>query len=556
MIALADRPTLRGGRGNDIYRISRTSGQVNIIEDVGNTTENRLVLTDVTYQEIEVSQNGAHLLLSVDGAALVRLQDWFAETNPTQASFSAFEFADGATITDLNSFITQKLAGTATGLILSGTTDGDLLTGSTEVDTINALAGNDTILGSDGNETLNAGDGNDAVFGGTGDDTVNLGAGNDLFVDALIEGDATEDDGDTTPLNTGRDIVHGGDGNDLFVTYSGNANRFGSDLGDRLYGEAGDDYFVLSLDNETIDGGDGVDTIDLSQVALPDNFAGDTSSVRINLFLQDEQSTGAEFGGGERGDVFIPLEIEGESVAPIIQSDPEPPQTTITVFSDHFSTSSLRARLVDGTFEHVIGSDFNDTILSFTEVNHRFAGGDGNDTLRGNSGNDTLDGQGGNDQLEGGSGNDTLIALEGTDTVVGGLGNDTYQISRHSRSTVIRDFSLIENTDENVLVLMDVDAHELSFRQVAAGSDIDLELWVDGERIAIIDGFIAPAEFQTRLTTLQFADGSSVTETLNQFIQDRIISAPQPTSTNNPGTIDSIVGSEATDVLQSDAGNN
>ncbi|MBD1873389.1 calcium-binding protein [Nodosilinea sp. FACHB-131] len=57
---------------------------------------------------------------------------------------------------------------------------GNLL-GTDQVDTVFGLDGDDVIASLDGNDTLLAGAGNDSVFGGDGDDLAFLGDGNDLF---------------------------------------------------------------------------------------------------------------------------------------------------------------------------------------------------------------------------------------------------------------------------------------------------------------------------------------------------------------------------------------
>jgi Ca2+-binding RTX toxin-like protein len=75
------------------------------------------------------------------------------------------------------------------------------------------------------------------------------------------------------------------------------------------------------------------------------------------------------------------------------------------------------------SIERVIGSSFNDTLISDTAVGVRFEAGAGNDGVRGGSGLDYLDGGIGNDWLEGSRGIDVLVTGAGTDVIVFNLGD-------------------------------------------------------------------------------------------------------------------------------------
>ena len=228
LIATADSPTLRGGRGNDTYRISGTVNQAEILEK-SEVATNRLVFADTTYDEIEFSQNGNDLVASVDRTPVVQIEKWFDDTRPTDIAFASFEFANGVTFTDPTGFVDQKLSDSsgARGFSFSGSPGSDFLKGTAGNDVIDGLAGNDTIDGQAGADDLTGAAGNDLVIGGAGNDTISLEEGADTFIDI------TSDDG--IGSNSGQDTVHGGLGADLFLSIDG---------GDLLYGEAGDDLGV------------------------------------------------------------------------------------------------------------------------------------------------------------------------------------------------------------------------------------------------------------------------------------------------------------------------
>ncbi|OYX26304.1 MAG: hypothetical protein B7Z10_03685 [Rhodobacterales bacterium 32-66-7] len=171
---------------------------------------------------------------------------------------------------------------------------------------------------------------------------------------------------DTVFAGAGNDTVFGGDDNDILEGGSGN---------DRLFGGSGDDYLYagtfIGPDSDSLDGGGGNDTVDFS--------LGDAA---VNLTL---------IGGAA---VFNPPD-EGNS-----------DRDTLT------------------GIEHIVGSNFADSITGDTVANRLF-GGAGSDSLFGGDGADTLFGGNDGDSLSGGTGADVLFGGAGADTLFGGDQNDT-----------------------------------------------------------------------------------------------------------------------------------
>ncbi|WID99328.1 hypothetical protein QO058_14470 [Bosea vestrisii] len=138
--------------------------------------------------------------------------------------------------------------GTASGDVLLGTSGGDSIIGLAGDDVLVGEAGDDAISGGDGADFVEGGAGRDTVHGGSGDDHVFAGADNDL-----IHGEAGADrlfgqgGNDVINAGAGDDAAFGGAGNDLFVGEVGDGN-------DTYYGDE-------------IDGGNGVDTLDLSAIS-------------------------------------------------------------------------------------------------------------------------------------------------------------------------------------------------------------------------------------------------------------------------------------------------
>lgn len=137
---------------------------------------------------------------------------------------------------------------------LSGGAGNDVLIGGNGNDGISGDDGNDQAWGGGGNDCLNGGSGIDELHGGTGDDHLDGGAGNDtLFGD---DGDDRLDGGD------GNDTLFGGAGQDVLSGGCGNDELSGGSGDDTLSGGAGDDHLVGGTGDDRLDGGSGDDRLD------------------------------------------------------------------------------------------------------------------------------------------------------------------------------------------------------------------------------------------------------------------------------------------------------
>ncbi|QBE63356.1 calcium-binding protein [Pseudoduganella lutea] len=320
----------------------------------------------------------------------------------------------------------------------------DTLQGTGNSDELNGGAGNDVLYSGDaesrylergdemdgdiGNDTVIGGGNNDTLDGGRGNDDLDGGGNNDS-----IEG---EDGDDIIRVSAGEDSIAGGDGID--TVYFGNnfadyriervhagialhddvrgvhaflysvetlvfadATRAFADLM-RVSGTAGNDALLGSAFGDTIDGGQGNDT--MTGLGGYDEYVVDSAGDRIV----------EEAGGGvdtihlttSLGNYRIPDEVE-----------------------------RLVLEIGDAAID-VVGNGSDNTIDGTDAVN-AIDGGAGNDTLSGAGGNDGLQGEAGDDDLDGGSGNDTLLGGAGDDelsgdggidSMVGGTGDDIYVI--------------------------------------------------------------------------------------------------------------------------------
>lgn len=215
---------------------------------------------------------------------------------------------------------------------LTGNAYGDIIFAFGSADIVHGLGGTDFIYGHGGNDTLYGDDDNDYLYGGVGDD-----------------------------------VMHGGTGTDYFEDGNGI---------DQMYGEDGDDNFIVSSDDgDTYDGGAGDDLLYLNLQLIS------TTGVTVDL-------TGMWSGG-----------------------------------LGYVGTSTLRdIEVLAYTFGGA--GDDNITIGAGYTASFYFNAEGGNDTVNGGSGNDSISGDAGDDRIFGWLGDDYLGGSIGNDLIVGGLGND------------------------------------------------------------------------------------------------------------------------------------
>jgi Ca2+-binding RTX toxin-like protein len=157
-------------------------------------------------------------------------------------------------------------------------------------DLVDAGSGNDHVIAGDGADTVLGGPGDDVVFAGAGADRVSGGAGHDrLFGEAgddLLFGEAGDDllDG-----GEGRDILDGGDGDDLLLGGEGNDSLYGAAGADDLSGGTGADVLVGDAGDDRLQGGEGADI--LSDGAGRDLVSGEAGDDVIILALDSAEDT-------------------------------------------------------------------------------------------------------------------------------------------------------------------------------------------------------------------------------------------------------------------------
>lgn len=238
---------------------------------------------------------------------------------------------------------------------LDGGSGNDDLEGGDGDDELLGGAGNDRIAGGDGNDRAEGGDGDDAMIGGShadsleggagndrlygqgGNDILGGGLGNDLLDGAYGNDTLFGDEGnDTLKGQAGDDYLDGFEGDDKLFGGEGNDLMFGVAGADSLYGEGGDDIMsVGSLEVRAVDGGAGLDLVDLSMLSV--DFTGPDGDLFRNIEKID-------IGGGNTN----LLTFDAQSVIDASGGAPGFPDNTLLVKGDGADAVTLEGSWTKG----------------------------------------------------------------------------------------------------------------------------------------------------------------------------------------------------------------
>jgi Ca2+-binding RTX toxin-like protein len=308
------------------------------------------------------------------------------------------------------------------GVYLSGTDAADLIEGGTGDDAIYGEGGNDTILGSEGSDLISGGMGDDSLYAASGDDTVDAGDGNDL----IVGGDGAGDDlymggtgvdtvrytsataGIKVNLSAARDQARSisadlaGIGVDQLSDIE---NIIAGYYDDILTGNAADNVFAGMTGNDVIDGGLGIDTVeiailfaDVTNVALANGSGGvvvTSAQGRDSLInVERVQFLDVAYTPSELLQL-LKISEEFSIVRNGVSSGASP-----TLFTGSASLN-LHYQMIDTTPNAIVfGSAFNDFIVMQ---------GGGNKAVNGGLGNDVIDGGIGSTFVSGGGGSNTFF---------------------------------------------------------------------------------------------------------------------------------------------------
>ncbi len=275
-------------------------------------------------------------------------------------------------------------------------------------DEIYGFEGNDSLTGKDGNDILRPGAGVDTIYGDNGTDTLSysdLSAGVFVYF-SFIAGSGSATSVGKADLFYGIEMVEGTDYADYF---------FGDTANDNMSGGAGSDMFYMFDGLDTVDGGDGIDTISYESYTYIGGIDVTMSAYGAGIVLD------AAFG-----DTFVNTEIVvGTAYSDMFHGG---------VGLDAFQTGGGNDKAWGGSGNDVLrGDGGNDQIHGDGGDDQLFGGlgydkiwsGNGHDSIYGDGGVDKIWGEGGNDQIFGGGGNDEIVGGGGDDQLTGEIGDDS-----------------------------------------------------------------------------------------------------------------------------------
>lgn len=310
---------------------------------------------------------------------------------------------------------------------ITGSDHSDVLIGANGMDNmLKGGAGDDVLFGLTGDDTLYGGDGDDFINGGAGNDMINGGDGTDTadYSDA--------ESGISAILPNG--FVDGGTGN--FDTVTSVENIIGTDFDDTLIGTfdeanvleggAGDDYLNGLGGGDTLDGGDGVDTVgffnsdagvmvDLAAGTASGGHAEGATLIGIENLLGsffDDVLTGDDgdnvLNGNDGDDVLTggagADELNGGSGNDMIDYSDSDAAVSVRLWNQTATGGHADGDTLS-SIEGVTGSAFSDVLIGSSADNY-IVGGAGDDYINGLDGGDLLDGGAGADTIDGGDGYD------------------------------------------------------------------------------------------------------------------------------------------------------
>jgi Ca2+-binding RTX toxin-like protein len=244
--------------------------------------------------------------------------------------------------------------------------------------------------------------------------------------------------GDKLVGDDGNNVLTGLDGNDTLVGNGGNDTLDGGNGTDTMIGGTGDDtYIVLNTSDVVIENpGEGNDTIitnkaTYSLAALPNvenlTYTG-TVAAKLTGNAADNQITGGKandtidggagadtMSGGKGADTYIVDDVNDKVIeATNAGVDTVKWSVSFTLGANVEKLVLTGTDAIDGT-----GNNLNNTITGNSAAN----------TLTGGSGVDNLIGGAGDDHLFGGNGNDLLTGGAGADVMSGGAGADRFDFN-------------------------------------------------------------------------------------------------------------------------------
>ena len=281
-----------------------------------------------------------------------------------------------------------------------------------------AGSGDDVVTGNDEANYLQGGDGNDELQGNGGNDVLEGGAGADRHEGgAGMDWVSYQTSNAAVTINLAQGTLRGGHAEgDVIIDIE---NVIGSDYGDVLEGDSGDNWLRGGPGNDEISGNDGNDVLEGSAGA--DRLSG---------------GAGEDTASYEHSDAAVTVRLHS-SVVQGGDAEDDTFGAMVTVGYTDRNGEAQQETVPD--IEHLRGSGYDDLLAGDSRAN-RLEGGAGADRLYGGpgGGDDVLSGGPGEDALFGGIGDDLLWGGPGADTLRGGAGTDTASYAQSDAGVTVR----------------------------------------------------------------------------------------------------------------------
>ncbi|MCZ7929171.1 calcium-binding protein [Agrobacterium pusense] len=491
------------GDGNDVIVDTSAAG----------TETDTLFLVDLLPAEIELSRSGFDLQIKdIKTNQIITAKDtvrWSSYAN--ERGVDAIRFADG-TVWNKEKIYEEAWIRGATGNdtlqgghstneTFFGDTGDDLIISATRRGDVDHGSGSDTFI-------YRLGDGNDTIYDSSyslkvtdtlvlrninAEDVRLANTATGMLISILTSGQTILDEhAPWAGLGIDRIVFQDGivwnreeisfwrtHGSVYFDGNLSNNRIIGSNLDQRLSGNAGDDYIDGKFGVDQIFGDRGDDVLAVSVAAVGEVDALDGGA-------GDDTASFEKFGSA----VLVDFVANGGEV-----------RTDDTMDAPK-DTGRLIATL--STLENVVGTRFNDHLLGDIGAN-KLSGGDGDDILDGRSGNDVLFGEAGSDMLKGYIGKDTLEGGLGSDRLEGGIDDDTYVFARGDGDDVLVEADGEGSNDH--LRLKDLNASDVKL--IRAGSDLIVSISNQGGSIRLRGSSDEARHYdQYGVEKISFADGT------------------------------------------------
>jgi Ca2+-binding RTX toxin-like protein len=488
------------GAGSDNVNVSALVSSTSISTGSGND-----IITTGTGDDVIDAGSGADIINGGAGTDFLSFSDTSsaAKTISYQVAANGGTIAggasDGTTFQNIEQFNITTGSGNdnidisgATGLTPLRFIYGNRIATGAGNDTIVSGIGSEIINGGAGDDSINSGAGTDEITIGTGNDTINGGADEDMIIidhsfDGSIFAESVTinytDSASIGTINTSYGVNTTFQNIERFTirTYFGsNSINISAATGDSIVSTAsrffmhppgddtvitgaGNDYIFTDKGNDIVDGGAGIDTLEISdersESAMNVSYQSISSGTAIggtshNIAFQNIEklslytgsgndnidvsatTDGSNIGSGAGNDTILGG-TGNDTIGAGIGNDTVDGNTGIDKLSiSEYSGTAIAINYVNaannGTVTGING--YNTVFQSIEAFQIDVGAGDdvikvsaaiGDGYIRSGAGNDLIESGSGNDSLDGSAGNDTIISGDGNDTVTGGAGDDT-----------------------------------------------------------------------------------------------------------------------------------